>query len=359
MCNLHFFVQPSLNLSVPSTPMSYSNDGSSLVNRFCYIPKTPMNSAHDADTREVSSSYAGANSSPSPATVQHQATHSRLPLSRPKSLAMSLRSSLPLLDSNLGSAVLRPSPLSPRDTNVLLDNFSDGFEDEFDQFLDDCYIVGDEQNNPSAHSEVSCTAVFRAGEQNTHLVWKNREAKEKKPDAVKSADDRWRLPFANRKRIIDEIFEDCGEAVKDATPPKKRFSIASEHQDRWLGRDVMENEWQVEESSLTESRRDEIYIRTSYNLPSLSHKLATTTHSRVNDKEPSLSRKLALKSGSVESPPPQSLSAQQAVKTLSSGSPKQLPVQSTYELDPSSSLPPPLQSKPIPCSFFTAGPTRL
>ena len=167
---------------------------------------------------------------PSPRTGSVASSpHSHLPSPRTGSLALNLKSSLPLMDPKFSSAstALKPSPLTPKDPNsMFIDDFSKSFEDDFDQIDNDCYAVGGENVPPRASSDVLCTAVFSAGGgENDWLTVKNKRAMEKKP-VVRSpmVSEGWRLPFANRKRIIDEMFEDCGGGEASTPPPAKKSS---------------------------------------------------------------------------------------------------------------------------------------
>ena len=303
------------------------------------------------------------------------------------SLSLNLKSSLPAMDIRLGStsanyAALKPSPLSPKDPNVFFDDFSDSFDDDFDQIDNDCYVFGGDENiSPRRRgNDVTCTAVFRAGGGNSQQLRtvKNTRAMEKRA-VVRSpaASEGWgRLPSANRKRIIDEIYEDCGgKANTPPPPPAKRCSsthsvhVATEGgqtRDREFGGNVWKNDWQVEDSVLSKPpKRSEHRANKSHgscDFPNLSYyELERKDHEKnTKDDEPSLARKLALKSGSTESslpPPRQTKKMTTSLSSYHGGEEQQqlsLAQNNVYSASASSteSLP-----KPSQCSFFTAGPT--
>ena len=335
------------------------------------------------DSSYESSYYAGAKPpNPSNASLSRAQQHRAAPHFSPRngSLSLNLKSSLPAMGTKFSSAgagtALEPSPLSPKDPNVFIDDFSDSFDDDFDQIDNDCYVFGDENMPPRRiNNDVSCTAVFRAGGGSSQqLTVKDTRMVEKR--AVVRSPEGWRLPFANRKRIIDEMYEDCGGEITTAPPAKKCSSVhnvqlATENQTHMrIDGDVWENDWQVEESVPKPQRRSN-HANQSHgtcDFPNLSYELERKDHENAKDGEPSLARKLALKSGStkllsVPAPPP-SRQAKKVTTSLSYHRDEEQQLSLVQNMCPASasrscdqtteSLP-----KPSRCSFFTAGPTRL
>ena len=311
-------------------------------------------SGPELSAKDSSFTYSGAQSPTSPcwhgrsplATDKQQ--HQRTERPRlPRTLALNLKSSLPhSSESSVPSSSLKPSPLSPKDTNTLFDDFSDGFNDEFDQFEDD----------------IMCTAVFRGnGKENTN----ERSVDIKKSAASKSrtGDGGWRLPSLNRKRIIDEMYEDCGGV--DTPPPAKKYSglqaaATTKHQsvspgdcDIW-----MNDDYDVKENLTKLQRReaDEKIAHCHFPGFSSSYEVEGPVRRNENDGEPSLARKLALKSGSAKSSLA-SLSDKIEEETSLMNSSDEM--QSTCQFSTAVAR---LQSTPTKatstCSFFTAGPTR-
>lgn len=333
--------------------------------------------------------YAGAKPSPSLSRVQqHQATpRSHLPSPRTGSLTLTLKPSLPAMDLRFNSAntsaALEPSPLSPKDPKVFIDDFSASFDDDFDQIDNDSYVVSNENIPPRASNDVSCTAVFRAGGESAQLTVKDTRAVEKRAVTVSPiASEGWRLPFTNRKRIIDEIFEDCGGKVNTPPrPPAKKsssiHSVASEkqtHSIMGIDGDLWENDWQIEESVPKPSRKsNQTRLRSdslsdgSCDFSSLSYRLEGNGRENTRHDEPSLAQKLALKSGSAKSSVPPPLASQQAKKVTTSLSchseeEQQLSlVQDAGAFSAPRTFEQTTESMPkaSQCSFFTAGSARL
>lgn len=351
---------------------------------------------------DSSSPYAGAIEPPSPLSnaslsraQQYQVampSRSSIPRSS-SSLSLHLKSSLPAMDTKFSSTsartTLKPSPLTPKDPNVFIDDFSDSFDD-FDRIdVDDCYVFGDENMPPMAKTwgtgnDVACTAVFRAdggnARQPTMKDTRSRAVERKAGPGVRSpvASEGGGLPFANRKRIIDEIYEDCGGGNNTAPAAKRCSSMHStENQAQDIMRvdgDMWESDWQVDENvskSLIQKRSDHCtdQTRDSRDFLNLSYELERERRGHEDAKdEPSLARKLALRSGSAEeaSIPPQSPSLPQQAKKMTTSlsyprdEEQQLPLLwnslcSSRSCDQiTESLP-----KPSQYSFFTAGPTRL
>ena len=368
-----------------------------------------MTPAVNDTSYDSSSPYAGAIEPPSPPSnaslslraQQYQVampsiSRSSIPRSS-SSLSLNLKSSLPSMDTTKFSSTsartaLKPSPLTPKDPNAFfIDDFSDSFDDDFDRIdMDDCYILGDENVPPRIRgtgNDVTCTAVLRAEGGNAQkLPMKDigsRAVERKVGPHVRSpvASKGGRLPFANRKRIIDEIYEDCGANGHTAPSAKKCSSMHSaENQAQDIMRvdgDVWESDWQVEENiskPLIQKRSDHRADQThsSYDFLNPSYELKRERRGHEDTKgEPSLARKLALRSGSadheVSSMPQQrpTSPSQQAKKVITSLSyyrdeEQQLPllqksVCSLRSCDQTvESLP-----KPSRYSFFTARPTRL
>ena len=339
------------------------------------------------DTSYETSYYAGARPpNPSNSSLSRAQQHGTVPRSSPRtsSLSLNLKSSLPAMGPKFSSVgagtALKPSPLSPKDPNLFFDDFSDSFDDDFDRIDDDCYVFGDENMPPRrTDCDVSCTAVFRAGGGDSQQpTVKDTRVVERRAVTVARSPEGWRLPFANRKRIIDEMYEDCGGEINTAPPAKKCSSVhnvqvAAENQTHMrIDGDTWENDWQVEEGVPKAPRRsnDTNQSHGSCDFPNLSHKLERKGHGHEStmDGEPSLARKLALRSGSAKSlsvsAPP---SSQQAKKVTTSSSyhrdeEQQLSlVQNMCSVGASESCDGTTESLPKPsqCSFFTAGPTRL
>lgn len=334
----------------------------------------------------LDSYYTGAQ--PSPRVQQrHPAPHSCLPSPRTSSLTLNLKSTLPAMDHKFSSAntsaALKPSPLSPKDPNVFIDDFSDSFDDDFDQIDNDCYIVSNENMPPMARAsnDVSCIAVFRAGAENSQLTVKDTRAVEKESPAGSPPIDSegWRLPFANRKRIIDEMYEDCGRDREVNTPPPAKkcssiHSVASEKQTQsvmGIDGDLQENDWQVKasvskpsmRSNQTRLKNNDSQSRGSCSFPSLSYGLERKCHENTKDGKQSLARKLALKSGSAESSlaPPSQQTRKLATLSCRSEEEQLSLVQNGCTFSAPSTCEQTTESLPKPsqCSFFTAQPTRL
>ena len=362
---------------------------------------------------DSSSPYAGAIEPPSPpssASLSLRAQQYQVAMpsisrsSNPRSsssFSLNLKSSLPSMDTTKFSSTnartaLKPSPLTPKDPNAFfIDDFSDSFDDDFDRIdMDDCYVFGDENMPPRIRgtgNDVVCTAVLRAEGGNAQKLpmkdIRSRAVERKAGPGMRSpvASKGGRLPFANRKRIIDEIYEDCGANSHTAPPAKKCSSMHStENQAQDIMRvdgDVWESDWKVEENvskpliqKRSDHRADQTHSSCDFLNPSYELKRERRGHEDTKD-EPSLARKLALRSGSAEvsSMPQQPTSpSQQAKKATTSLSyhrdeEQQLPLlknsvcslrscdQTTRSCDQTvESLP-----KPSQYSFFTAGPTRL
>ena len=356
---------------------------------------------------DSSSPYAGAIEPPSPpsnASLSLRAQQYQVPMpsisrsSNPRSsssLSLNLKSSLPSMDTTKFSSTsartaLKPSPLTPKDQNAFFDDFSDSFDDDSDRIdMDDCYVFSDENMPPrilGTGSDVACTAVLRAEGGNAQKLpmkdIRSRAVERKAGPGMRSpvASEGGRLPFANRKRIIDEIYEDCGANSHYTAPPAKKCSSmhSTENQAQDIMRadgDVWESDWQVEANvskPLIQKGSDHRayqthnscdFLKTSYEL-----KGERRGHENIKD-EPSLARKLALRSGSAEvssmsqqRPMSPSQQAKKATTCLSyrRDEEQQLPLlqNSVYSLrscdQTVESLP-----KPSRYSFFTAGPTRL
>lgn len=254
---------------------------------------------------------------------------------RPRSLALDLKSGRPSMDSTHSSRALRPSPLSPKDKNLCIYDFSDGFEDDFEQFEDD----------------VACTAVFKAGDENAGLMFvdQTKTGDKSSPPANRAAGESgWRIPYPNRKRIIDEIFNDCGESVTAPLPKKMSSSAKSVSTEHQTERRVRGSNSLVDR---TVSKRSRDFDVAHGAVPSLSACEDDSTFHSVGDREPSLAHKLALKRESSESVRPTTLQT--------SPEEEQVAMPSMWKSDSSavSCLQPPL-GNPITYSFFTAGPTR-
>ena len=340
------------------------------------------------------SRYTGAKPSLSntstPSLEQHQsgALCSHLPSTRTRSLALNLNSSLPTMTPKFSSAsALKPSPLSPKDPNFI-DSFCDSFYDDCDQIDDSQFILGAENIPPTARvsSDVSCTAVFRAGGVgDAQLTVMNTNTTRKKPLVTSPvANKGWKLPFANRKRIIDEIYEHCDDEV--GTPPcaKKCFSMHSvanvEQTGMRLDENVLEDVWKVEESVQKKPSKATATNRIEFDqshggcdFPSLIYGFERKGCSNERDSQPSLARKLALKSGSAESAAvvQQMPSPRQAKKltVASLGGYRGRGGEEHRQLSPvknmctlrgvSRSCDQESTHKSSQCSFFTTGPTRL
>lgn len=289
------------------------------------------------------------------ATPQRQMDRSRFQ----GRLALNLNSTLPRTpaDSNSrrASTVLKPSPLSPKDPNNYLDDFSyNDINDDFDQFEDD----------------VLCTAVFRGGsedKENTRLVLKDMEGAEdsaKKPAISYRSpmEHGQRLSFTSRKRVIDEMFEDCGETA--TTPPAKKYanlqnaasnnkqpSVSCGDHDMYRQRD-METEKKL--------RHKTAVGRASCDFLGLSNPKQRSTKQSVCDSMPSLSRKLALKSGSAKPLLPTLMGGKTTKATLrnSPDEEKEMSIPGLCEFSTSKTHSHSSVPKSVTCSFFTAGPTR-
>lgn len=376
---LPFLVQPALNLSINSTPLNYSKDTSAFINKYSYTPRAFMSTAttpspspsphsgpnpvYNAPTTKTLFPYSGAKpnspwNSAKMATPQRQLDRLRFQ----GRLALNLNSTLPRapMDSNSrrGSTALKPSPLSPKDPNMYLDDFSyNDIDDNFDQFEDD----------------VLCTAVFRGGsedQENTRLVVKDmqRATKDsaKKPSIsyhFPKGEHGQRLSFTNRKRIIDEMFEDVGETatnppakkyanLQNAAPNSEQQSVSFGDHHTYRQRD-MENEKNLRHKTEMGSA--------SCGFLGLSNPKQGSTKQSVSDSIPSLSRKLAMKSGSAAKPLLPALMGEQSAKATLQNSPdeqKEMSIPDLYGFNTSESRPRSSVPKPVTCSFFTAGPTR-
>ena len=364
---LPFLVQPPLNLSNYSTPLNYNKDASAFMNRYGYTPRafmstttTPSSSpsprcgpspVYHAPTTKTLFSYSGTKSnspwnSAKMATPQRQMDRSRFQ----GRLALNLSSTLPRVraDSNsrCSSTALKPSPLSPKDLNTYLDDFSyDDIDNDFDQFEDD----------------VLCTAVFRGGgsedKENTRLELKDRQrAKDsaRKPAlSYRSPMERGQgLSIINRKRIIDEMFEDCGETMTN--PPAKKYAnlqnVGPSNYNKQPSVSYGDHDMYRQRDMGTEKklRHETEVVRESCDFLGLSNPKQRTTKLSGSDSIPSLSRKSALKSGSAKPPLLQNSPDEQ----------KDMSIPDLYEFSTSESHPHSSVPKSVACSFFTAGPTR-
>ena len=332
---------------------------------------TPSSSGYDLPTlhtKEASFSYSGVRpSSPqssyrgSPLTIVQQQRQEEGHARFPGSLALNLKSSLPqTADSNLNhSATLQLSPLSPIDpSSAFLGNeFSQGFEEDFNQFEDD----------------VLCTAVFKGGQENACLTMKEANRSMNKLHTASGSRmeiSRERLPFSNRKRIIDEMFEDCGE-VAMPPPPKKLPNFQGVAREYQIEREEVD-EWEKDDAGFVEENLSQRVPRRPENATSsqctnfpstITHECSSVCHNE-SDSEPSLARKLALKSGTAKASL-LSLADKHIVRPRLLPSPDE---EQQVDLQQSSSLFGTVASHPQPrlpghnasaCSFFTAGPTRL
>ena len=374
-------------------------------------------SVNDA-SYDSSSPYAGAIEPPSPSSNKSLSRAQQYQVAMPSisrssnprsssSLSLNLKSSLLSMDTTRFSSTstsartaLKPSPLTPKDPNAFfIDDFSDSFDDDFDRIdMDDCYVFDNENMPPRIRemgNDVVCTAVLRAeggnAQQRTMNDIRSRAVERKAGPHVRSpvASKGGRLPFANRKRIIDEIYEDCGANSHYTAPPAKKCSKSmhsTENQAQDIMRvdgDVWKSDWKVEENvskpqiqKRSDHRTDQTHSSCDFLNPSYELKREKRGHEDTKD-EPSLARKLALRSGSADhevSPMPQrpTSPSQQAKKATTSLSyhrdeEQQLPLlknsvcslrscdQTTRSCDQTVELLP----KPSRYSFFTAGPTRL
>ena len=369
---------------------------------------------------DSSSPYAGAIEPPSPpsnASLSLRAQQYQVPMpsisrsSNPRSsssLSLNLKSSLPSMDTTKFSSTsartaLKPSPLTPKDQNAFfIDDFSDSFDDDFDRIdMDDCYVFGDENMPPcriqGTGNDVVCTAVLRAEGGNAQKLpmkdIRSRAVERKTGPGMRSpvASEGGRLPFANRKRIIDEIYEGC-VANSHTTPPAKKCSSVHSTEDQAqdnimrVDGDMWESDWQVEENvskpliqKRSDHRADQTHNSCDFLNPSYELKRERRGHEDTKD-EPSLARKLALRSGSADQ---EVSSMPQRRPTSPSQQAKKATTSLSYHRDEEQQLHVPLLQnsvcslrscdqtarscdqtveslpKPSRYSFFTAGPTRL